>query len=360
MEKSEIKDYFLKTIYSPQSLMVETEEKDYFDFNPNRGIRNGNNIDLRNLTLGSFLKDVYGETMRTRISGDDINEYDFQRRNVASGGALYPNIIYVIQSNKTLTKIYQYNPALHTLIKIKDINGKIDVLEEDQMHFIITSYYWRNWMKYRYFGYRLIAVDTGYLISLMCAKLRDYKVNTFVQISSEKFRMLNKVLELDLEYESMYSIISCNKENFNLENIKKERVDSELTKDMDAFPLPFYKEIELAAIDEKFSFESRIEMSKVRKFNVDLSNRVSPGGAQLSTSKPLEKKILVMFTEKISTLLNQYNDFSQGIEIYIKVNNATDVKTGIYCIKGGKLEYLNNIGSDEKLNKKLLTKKISI
>ena len=161
-----IGEYLHTTIYNPDSLTEYLPKDKWFLMNPSRGARNGfvdydMSINKDNL-ISEILKDAYGEIEACRYIVDNYT-YRFNRRAVACGGALYPNNVYVFTQKQKSINIYQFIPALNILRLIKRIETGLEA--DEKVYFVYTNYYWRNWPKYKYFGYRLMQVDTGYAMA---------------------------------------------------------------------------------------------------------------------------------------------------------------------------------------------------
>ena len=188
--ETHIKEYLNTTIYDPDSLIVYLPEEKWFKVNPTRGIRQGKGCyDLTkygNSIVASILKNAYGEFEYNRNTVDN-KAYRFARRTVACGGSLYPNNIYVVVSKNGEVRTYQYNPALNLLHFLDSTTEDKNHLEDNCCYFVMTNYYWRNWLKYRYFGYRLMLVDTGYALANLCMVLSQHEMFYDIEISSKLF-----------------------------------------------------------------------------------------------------------------------------------------------------------------------------
>ena len=214
--ETHLNDYFYDTVYNTDKLMIELSEDKWFKINPTRGIRNG--ISSYDLTgnkseLASLLRECYGEIEYDEMIIDK-KQFRFTRRTVASGGALYPNLLYLIEKNEGKLNVYQYNPALNLLHFINCVDEDISTLfKENECYIFVTIYYWRNWLKYRYFGYRLMGVDTGYLMANIYEKLANRDIPAEIMISNELFSDLKKVIDIDSYREGICFAVKTNKFN---------------------------------------------------------------------------------------------------------------------------------------------------
>ena len=204
--ETHVKEFLDTTLYDPNSLTVELPEEKWLEINPTRGIRQG--IESYDLTrckhsfLSRILRDSYGEYEFDRNVIDN-RIFRINRRTLAAGGGLYPNIIYIVMTYANEVRTYQYNPTLNTMNYLGSTEENLNDLDKNCCYFVITNYYWRNFLKYRYFGYRLMLVDTGYALANLCLALSKNRLEYRINISSKLFKALDKSLNINLKYESI-------------------------------------------------------------------------------------------------------------------------------------------------------------
>ena len=138
------------------------------------------------------------------------------RRFVPSGGALYPNELYVyIKLDDAPNGIYHYDVAHHRLILLRE--GNFDYylsrslanglpISDCFCTVIISTVFWKNFYKYNNFSYRLQGLDAGVIIgqSLEVANRMGYYSRVCYQFLD---RSLNHLLGLSEQEESVYVVI---------------------------------------------------------------------------------------------------------------------------------------------------------
>ncbi|MBS4214657.1 SagB family peptide dehydrogenase [Neobacillus rhizophilus] len=172
--------------------------------------------------LGSFLWYVYGLTHYAQSAyledPEDIttvNYLQLLRKFVPSGGALYPNELYVYAKIKDVpTGIYHYDVAHHSLRLLREGNydsylsrslGNCDVSDCFCTVFVSTVF-WKNFYKYNNFSYRLQGLDTGVVIgqTLEVADRMGFSSMVCYQFLD---RSINHLLGLTEQDESVYAVI---------------------------------------------------------------------------------------------------------------------------------------------------------
>ncbi|MEH7115329.1 SagB family peptide dehydrogenase [Neobacillus niacini] len=173
--------------------------------------------------LGHFLWYVYGLTQYSQIAFiDDTEEKgavsyaQLLRRFVPSGGALYPNELYVyVKLKDTPMGIYHYDAAHHRLLLLREGNydsylsrslGNSCDLSDCFCTVFVSTLFWKNFYKYNNFSYRLQGLDAGVLIgqSLEVAKQIGYSSRVCYQFLD---RSINHLLGLSDQDESVYAVI---------------------------------------------------------------------------------------------------------------------------------------------------------
>ncbi|MGG3739353.1 SagB family peptide dehydrogenase [Aeribacillus pallidus] len=176
--------------------------------------------DLRE--IGHFLWYVYGLTQfcqsvfpldSTEQEADLMQSY---RRFVPSGGALYPNELYVYLKIEDLPAgVYHYDVAHHRLVLLREgkcdsyiaraLGNRCDVSACFGTVFVSTMF-WKNFFKYNNFAYRLQGLDAGVLIGqlLEVAKRFGFASGVYFQFLD---RAINHLLGLSEQEESVYTVI---------------------------------------------------------------------------------------------------------------------------------------------------------
>ena len=172
--------------------------------------------------LGHFLWYVYG---LTQYSQSALNEETKEkavsfaqsvRRFVPSGGALYPNELYVyVKLEDAPTGIYHYDVAHHRLILVREGNydfylsrslGNSYHISDCFCTVFVSTVFWKNFYKYNNFSYRLQGLDAGVLIgqSLEVANQMGFSSRVCYQFLD---RSINHLLGLSEQDESVYAVI---------------------------------------------------------------------------------------------------------------------------------------------------------
>lgn len=185
-------------------------------------------LDLR--TIGHFLWYVFGLTQfsqsvtdldSTENNADLIQLY---RRFVPSGGALYPNELYVYLKLEDLSSgVYHYDVAHHRLVLLREGNfdsyvaralgNRCDVSACFGTVFVSTMF-WKNYFKYDNFSYRLQGLDAGVLIGqlLEVGNRFGFASGVYYQFLD---RSINHLLGLSEQEESVYAVIPLSVEPTN-------------------------------------------------------------------------------------------------------------------------------------------------
>ncbi|REK63834.1 MAG: NADH oxidase [Brevibacillus sp.] len=172
--------------------------------------------------IGHFLWYVYGLTKVSQwdYPGDGMGceggvMHAF-RRFVPSGGALYPNELYLyLRIMELPTGVYHYDAAHHRLVLLREGNfdsyvaralgNRCDVSACFGTVFVSTVF-WKNFFKYHNFSYRLQGLDAGVLIGqlLEVAKRFGFSAGVYFQFLD---RAINHLLGLSEQDESVYAVI---------------------------------------------------------------------------------------------------------------------------------------------------------
>lgn len=176
--------------------------------------------DLRG--IGHFLWYVYGitqfcQSVYTSDSTEQaIDLTQLKRRFAPSGGALYPNELYMFLKIEDLPAgVYHYDVAHHRLVLLREGNfdsylaralgNRCDVSACFGTVFVSTMF-WKNFFKYNNFAYRLQGLDAGVLIGqlLEVAKRFGFESRVYFQFLD---RAVNHLLGLSEQEESVYAVI---------------------------------------------------------------------------------------------------------------------------------------------------------
>ncbi|NEU32504.1 SagB/ThcOx family dehydrogenase [bacterium LRH843] len=192
--------------------------------------------------VGHFLWYVYG---LTHYSESAINEGTKEgavsftqslRRFVPSGGALYPNELYVyLKLEEAPEGIYHYDVAHHRLILVREGNydsyltrslGNSYFSSDCFCTVFVSTVFWKNFYKYNNFSYRLQGLDAGVLIgqSLEVANRMGFYPQVCYQFLD---RAINHLLGLSEQDESVYAVIplSMNQSiNYAFNNHNREEI----------------------------------------------------------------------------------------------------------------------------------------
>lgn len=202
--------------------------------------------------IGHFLWYVFGFTQLSQSvlpidSTEQEGSYPLQsyRRFAPSGGALYPNELYVYLKIEGLPDgVYHYDVAHHSLVLLREGNfdsylaralgNRCDISSCFGTVFVSTMF-WKNFFKYNNFAYRLQGLDAGVLIGQLMevAKRFGFASGVYFQFLDTAINHLLGLSELE---ESVYSVIPLSVEttvwSMNgrdlFKNIKSEELRQEL------------------------------------------------------------------------------------------------------------------------------------
>lgn len=181
--------------------------------------------DLRH--IGHFLWYIFGLTQfsqsvpASNSMVQNMGLLQMYRRFVPSGGALYPNELYVYLKLEDLPEgVYHYDVAHHRLVLLRKGNfdayvaralgNRCDVSACFGAVFVSTLF-WKNFFKYNNFSYRLQGLDAGTLIGqlLEVAKRFGFASGVYFQFLD---RAVNNLLGISEQEESVYAVIPLSTE----------------------------------------------------------------------------------------------------------------------------------------------------
>jgi SagB-type dehydrogenase family enzyme len=178
--------------------------------------------------IGHFLWCVFGLTQLSQsvLALDSekqaVGPMQSLRRFVPSGGALYPNELYVYLKLEGLPAgVYHYDVAHHRLVLLREGNfdsylaralgNRCDVSACFGTVFV-SAMFWKNFFKYDNFAYRLQGLDAGVLIGqlLEVAKRFGFASGVYFQFLD---RAVNHLIGLSEREESVYAVIPLSVES---------------------------------------------------------------------------------------------------------------------------------------------------
>ncbi|WP_042461352.1 SagB family peptide dehydrogenase [Neobacillus dielmonensis] len=173
--------------------------------------------------LGHFLWYVYGLSkyaqtafLETSEEIASVSYAQLYRRYVPSGGALYPNELYVYLKLEDVPEgIYHYDVAHHRLLLLREGNydsyisrglGNSCDISDCFCTVFVSTVFWKNFYKYNNFSYRLQGLDAGVVIgqTLEVASRMGFSSRVCYQFLD---RSINHLLGLSEQDESVYAVI---------------------------------------------------------------------------------------------------------------------------------------------------------
>ncbi|SES41186.1 SagB family peptide dehydrogenase [Salipaludibacillus aurantiacus] len=261
--------------------------------------------------LGHFLWYVYGLTHYSQSAlFDGTKEMNVSftqslRRFVPSGGALYPNELYVyVKLDGAPEGIYHYDVAHHRLVLLREgnydsyLSRSIDPSLSDSDCFctiFVSTVFWKNFYKYNNFSYRLQGLDAGVVIgqSLEAAGRMGFSSRVYYQFLD---RAVNHLLGLSDQEESVYAVIGLSMESplTGADNDQKSEhmvSASELCREVPAVTHHSYNRSKrvidypmLRKLNDVSMFETKKSFVKLKKNN----NKEFPLGTEINLLPPAE------------------------------------------------------------------------
>ncbi|WP_340085051.1 SagB family peptide dehydrogenase [Siminovitchia sp. FSL H7-0308] len=169
--------------------------------------------------IGHFLWYVFGITQFCESVNSLDAEMDFMqshRRFVPSGGALYPNELYIyLKLENVPAGVYHYDVAHHRLVLLREGNFDSYISRAlcNQCHIsdcfgtvFVSTMFWKNYFKYNDFSYRLQGLDAGVLIGQLLEVAKRFGLASGVYFQFLD-RAINHLLGLSEQEESVYAVI---------------------------------------------------------------------------------------------------------------------------------------------------------
>ena len=260
--------------------------------------------------FGHFLWYVFGFThlsqtvLPKNFKEEDSYSLQSYRRFAPSGGALYPNELYVYLKVEGLPDgVYHYDVAHHSLVCLREGNfdsylaralgNRCDISSCFGTVFVSTMF-WKNFFKYNNFAYRLQGLDAGVLIGQLMevAKRFGFASGVYFQFLDSAINHLLGLSELE---ESVYSVIPLSVEATNWctngKDLYKNVISEELRQELPAIqPEHFERSLSvkeypmITAMNEASKLDSTWSFRMIEGRGI--AERVDPGVA-LPHIKPL-------------------------------------------------------------------------
>ncbi|MGE6755513.1 SagB family peptide dehydrogenase [Rossellomorea sp. NPDC071047] len=325
--------------------------------------------------IGHFLWYVYGITGVSQSVDSEDSEHQESypihsyRRFAPSGGALYPNELYIYLKLDDLPDgIYHYDVAHHRLVLLRE--GNVDSYLERALGnrcdistcfgtAFVSTRFWKNFFKYNNFSYRLQGLDAGVLKGqlLETVKRFGFESGVYVQFLDSA---INRLLGLTEEEESVYSVIPLSVAATNWAGTGLERTVTaeELCHELPALSVEHYEKSErvrefpmLLAVNEASkihstgdlqtlgkqpdfrSGEKEIHLPEIESYTYDFveacKNRHSP---------EMDFVMGRVSQERLSTLLklatHSYAFRSDIEDVYVGKENRVSIYGCLYNVEG--------------------------
>ncbi|RDW18596.1 SagB family peptide dehydrogenase [Oceanobacillus chungangensis] len=333
--------------------------------------------------VGHFLWYVFGFTQLSQsVFPMDSTEQDphpvqSYRRFAPSGGALYPNELYVYLKVEGLPDgVYHYDVAHHSLVCLREGNfdsylaralgNRCDFSSCFGIVFVSTMF-WKNFFKYNNFAYRLQGLDAGVLMGQLMevAKRFGFASGVYFQFLDTAINHLLGLSELE---ESVYSVIPLSVEattwSANGRDLYKNVTSEELKKELPAIQAEHFERSlsvkeypmitamnEVSKLDSTNSFrllerrtipermELTVELPQVKSLTYDLAeacgNRFSPD-MDFVLEKVSQQQLATLLQEA-TTSFSYRNDLDEAyrsnvprVTIYSCLYNVEGISNGAY------------------------------
>ena len=188
--------------------------------------------------LGQWLWKSYAAHQTTVISkpsNSGVKKQILVRRVLPSGGACYPNDIYLSFGEDwgplLSGYIWVYMPQHHALASHSANN--LPTIDLDQVSISLVTILSRTAFKYREFAYRLTAVDTGVLLGRLIGTSKEFCSSLYVDLSPqvsqidiidpEEILSANVLVNLNTEYDKVESFLDSGPEVLRVETSLRKR-----------------------------------------------------------------------------------------------------------------------------------------
>ncbi len=336
--------------------------------------------------FGHYLWYVYGLTRYSQvpfIEGTEekptVSYAQLFRRFVPSGGALYPNELYVYLKLEDVPEgVYHYDVAHHRLLLLREGNydsylsrslGNRYNLSDCFCIVFVSTVFWKNFYKYNNFSYRLQGLDAGVLIgqSLEVADRMGFSTRVCYQFLD---RSINHLLGLSEQDESVNAVIPLSIYNVDQFKIEKNISATELSREVPVLKHVTYNRSKrvidypvLKEINEASMLEATHSFVNIKK-NDHLKNALGTELIILPFTEAMSYDLASVCRERhspdidfmigkvsqttVSTLLNETLSFSYqkdldntqgnhdtGLNLYGTFYNVEGVKDGAYAYDKG-------------------------
>lgn len=333
--------------------------------------------------VGHFLWYVFGFTQLSQsVFSMDSTEQDSwplqsYRRFAPSGGALYPNELYVYLKVEELPDgIYHYDVAHHSLVCLREGNfdsylakalgNRCDIFSCFGTVFVSTMF-WKNFFKYNNFAYRLQGLDAGVLFGQLMevAKRFGFASGVYFQFLDTA---INHLLGLSEREESVYSVIPLSVEatirSANGRNLYKNVISEELKQELPAIQSEHFERSlcvkeypmitamnEASKLDSTSSFrviggreipeqvERTVALPRINSLSYDLAeacvDRFSPD-MDFVLGKVSQQQLATLLLEAMTSfsyrndLDEAYRSNSPRVTIYCCLYNVEGIPNGAY------------------------------
>lgn len=347
--------------------------------------------------IGHFLWYAYGiSQVGESLFPEEANPIHSYRRFAPSGGALYPNELYIYLKIKGLPDgVYHYDPSHHRLVLLRAGNfdsyisealGERCELSSCFGTVFISTMFWKNFFKYNNFSYRLQGLDAGVLMGqvLESAKRFGFAAGVYYQYLDSA---MNHFLGLSEKEEIIYSVIPLSVEptnwtangNGTFNSRTADRLKRELrpmvferverSKNVLEFP-------KLITLNEAAKFESTDSFTRLRPRSYDAGRNQE---VNLPQTEPLaydlaeiskkrfspemdfvltrisQQQLAVLLKESVNSFhyRNDLDDFFSGqeprVSIYSSLYNVEGIPNGAYNYDSGEHRLLEIQQGDHRL-----------
>lgn len=263
-------------------------------------------------SFGHFLWYVFGLSQISQFE-QEKNLVQSIRRFTPSGGALYPNELYVYLKIDNIPRgVYHYDAAHHRLILLRE--GNFDSYLAESLGnrceingcfgtVFVSTMFWKNFYKYNNFSYRLQGLDAGVLMGqlLETAKRFGYAAGVYFQFLD---KAINHLLGLLEEEESTYAVIPLSGIPITNSDSVNEVSVNELYRELPAIHSRHYmrsKRVKPYPLLNKLNEASMMETTK-RFRSITMTDRMHEEGksVRLPTVKPLMYDLAAASRKRLS------------------------------------------------------------
>lgn len=248
-------------------------------------------------TLSCYLWYVYGlsqvcqTVLPSPTDGTSVKTVQSFRRFPPSGGALYPNELYVYLKIEELPDgVYHYDVAHHRLLLLREGNfddyltkalAYSSDLSECFGAVIVTSMFWKNFFKYHNFSYRLQGLDGGAVLGQLLEVSRRFGYSTCVHFQFLD-QAIHHLLGLDDQEESSYAVVPLAVGKINRAVASVDQSSTELCKAIPAIKTEHVQRSQnvlrfpaISQINQRAMFDSSASFRKLTGRNKEEDKRTT-------------------------------------------------------------------------------------